>query len=106
MIKKILVSIYLFLLVPNVISADGITNPLKVNNVPDLIGIVIKALLGVVGSIALLMFIYGGFLWLTSGGNSEKIKNGKQTIIWAVLGLVLIFSAYTILNQIFTTLAK
>jgi hypothetical protein len=65
-----------------------------------IIGNVIKAALGIVGSIALLMMTYGGFLWLTAMGNSERIEKGKNTLIWAVLGLTVIFGAYAVTSYI------
>ena len=80
-------------------------NPLgNVENIPELIGKIIKGVLGLVGSLALLMFIYGGITWMTSGGNEEKIKKGKQILTWAVLGIVMIFTSYSILNLVFEIL--
>lgn len=74
-------------------------NPLGgTTDIRTIIGRVIKAALGISGSIALLMFVWGGMLWLTSGGSPERIKKGKDAIVWAVLGLVLIFGSYAILN--------
>ncbi len=67
-------------------------------DIPEIIARVIKAVLGIVGSIGLLMFIYGGFLWLTAGGSDEKVKKGREVLVWAVIGLATIFSAYAILN--------
>jgi hypothetical protein len=67
-----------------------------------LIGKVINAALGVVGSLALLMFIYGGFTWMLAAGNNEKVEKGKNILIWATLGLVVIFSAYAIVNFVLT----
>jgi hypothetical protein len=78
--------------------AVELVNPLGVKDLPTLIGRVIKAILGVVGSIALLMFIYGGFLWLTSAGSVQKVDSGKKVITWAVIGLVVIFLSYTMVN--------
>lgn len=69
-------------------------------DVQTLIGRVIKAGLGITGSIALLMFVYGGFLWLTAGGSPEKIKQGKSIFVWAVLGLTVIFGSYIFVNYI------
>lgn len=69
-----------------------------------IIGNIIKAALGIVGSIALLMLTYGGYRWLTAMGNSEKVEKGKDTVIWAALGLTLIFGAYAITNYIITKL--
>jgi len=72
--------------------------------VQRVIGSVIRALLGIVGSIALLMIIYGGFLWLTSQGNSERIQKGKSVLVWAVMGLALIFAAYAITSYVIDAL--
>ena len=55
-------------------------------------------ILGIVGSLALLMFVYGGVVWIFSAGNTEMISKGKNIIIGAVIGLVLVFSAYTIIQ--------
>jgi type IV secretory pathway VirB2 component (pilin) len=81
-------------------------NPLGVDNIPDLIGKIIQGVLGVVGSMALLMFIFGGITWMTSGGNEEKIKKGKQIIVWAIFGIVIIFTSYSILNLVFEILGS
>jgi len=63
-----------------------------------LIGQVINAVLGIVGSLALVMFIYGGLTWMTAAGNKEKIQKGKDILIWATIGLIIIFSAYAIVK--------
>lgn len=101
---KALILVAVLSLFPRIAAAQGdgvaLTNPLGTSDVRVIIGRVIQAALGLSGSIALLMIIYGGFLWLTSGGNTEKIEQGKKILIWAVLGLVVLFSAYTITNAI------
>lgn len=61
-----------------------------------LIGRVINFAMGLVGSLALLMFVYGGFLWMTSSGNEEKVDQGKRILIWATAGLALIFFSYAL----------
>lgn len=79
--------------------APSLPNPLGGStDLRTIIARVINAALGISGSIALLMFVWGGMLWLTSGGSPERIQKGKNTIVWAVLGLVLIFGSYAILN--------
>ena len=55
-------------------------------------------ILGIVGSLALLFFIYGGFTFLISAGNSAKVDEGKKIIVGAVIGLVLVFSSYLIIQ--------
>ncbi len=61
-------------------------------------------ILGIVGSLALLMFIYGGFMFILSGGNAEKTSQGKQILINAVIGLVIVFTSYTIIQFSITSL--
>lgn len=73
-------------------------NPSGTSDVPHILGNVLRALFGVLGSIALLMFIYGGFLWLTSGGAAEKIQKGKETMVWAILGIAIIFASFAIVS--------
>ena len=77
-------------------------NPLSVESVPDLINNVIKAILGIVGAVALLYLVLGGLTWLTSQGNPEKVKKGRETLVWAILGLSMIFFSYVILNYVFS----
>mgnify|MGYP000329909870 CR=1 FL=1 len=86
--------------------AQKLRNPLKTSSIPELIGIVINAILGIVGSIALVMFVYGGLQWMLSGGNADRVKAGRQTFVWAILGLVVIFTSYIIVRTIFNTIAK
>src|SRR3989339_164984 len=70
----------------------------KDSGVQVLIGRVINAALGVVGSLALLMFVYGGLLWMASGGNDEKVKQGREILIWATAGLALVFFSYVLVR--------
>jgi hypothetical protein len=48
------------------------------------------------GVAALVVFIYGGLLWMTSAGNSQKVSDGKNAIVGAVIGIVIVLSAYVI----------
>ncbi|MFZ5364645.1 MAG: pilin [Patescibacteria group bacterium] len=70
------------------------------SSMPTLVGNILKVFLGVIGSLALVLFIYGGVLWLTSGGSEDKLKKARGTMIWAVLGLVVIFSSYAIVSAV------
>jgi len=70
-----------------------------------------KYILGLVGSLSLLMFVYGGFLIMTqgqtvteSGGKSTTINKGRNVIKTAVVGLVIVFSAYLIIDFVLKSL--
>lgn len=79
--------------------------PLSDISVPKAFGRIISGILGIVGSVALLMFVYGGIRWMTAAGNPEAIKQAKQTIVYAVLGLVAIFGAYLIIGFLISNFA-
>ncbi len=79
---------------PKTPCATCLTNPLSADSPQALIGIIINSVMGVVGSLALIMFIFGGFTWMTSGGSAEKIKKGRDILIWSAIGLVVIFASY------------
>ena len=72
--------------------------------IAEFIGTIIGYLLGFLGIGALLVFIYGGIILLTSSGESGKIEKAKGAIANAILGLALVFSSYLILNLIVGTL--
>ncbi len=79
-------------------------NPLGETDVRIILGTVIKGFLSIIGSLALVMFIYGGMFWLTSAGNPDRIKKGREIIVWATLGLVVVFAAYAIVSALINAL--
>lgn len=85
-----------------------IGNPLgdNIKTPQQLIGRIINTALGLVGSLALLMFIYGGFMWMTAAGNDDRIKKGKETLTWATLGLIVIFSSYALVSYLIKNVIK
>lgn len=60
------------------------------------VAFIIRVLLGVVGTVLLVLNIYAGFLWMTAGGNEEQVTSAKTTIRNATIGLVIVLSAYSI----------
>lgn len=87
--------------------AAALNNPLGANvtSPDDIVSNVIKVFLGIVGAIALLIIIYGGFELLISAGNQEKVDKGKKALTWAVIGLVVVFGSYGITTAIFNAIA-
>ncbi|MBD3311355.1 MAG: hypothetical protein GF349_02560 [Candidatus Magasanikbacteria bacterium] len=66
-----------------------------------LIGRAIKAVLQVMGSIALIMFIYGGVMWMTARGNAQRVDKAINTLVWSALGVVVILASYAIVDFVF-----
>lgn len=80
----------------------ALDNPLGNNSsdVHTVIQNIIKALLGLVGVLALVMFIIGGFKVMTAQGDGKKAQAGFQTLLWATVGLIIIFASRILLNTI------
>ncbi len=57
-----------------------------------------RYLFTVIGALALIMFVYGGFTLILSQGNAEKVKKGTGIIVAAVIGLVIMFGAYMLVS--------
>lgn len=70
-------------------------------NINDLLLIFIQfgnLTLGVIGTFAFVFFVYGGFVMITSFGNSERVKRGRDILIAAIVGILISFSAYALIN--------
>jgi len=64
-----------------------------------------QLLFKIAGAVALLMFIAGGFMLIISSGNQTYVDRGKEILRAAVIGLVIIFTAWIIINLIIVLLA-
>lgn len=60
------------------------------------IGQIIGIALSLVGVVFLVLMVYGGFIWMTAAGDSEKIKKAKGIIINAVIGIIIVLASYAI----------
>lgn len=67
------------------------------------ISTIINTVLGFLGIIALVVVLLGGFKWMTSGGNDEKIKKAKGTLMAGVTGLIIVLAAYVIVGFVVDT---
>jgi hypothetical protein len=57
---------------------------------------VIRSFMGLLGLVAVVIILLGGFKWMTAAGADEKVQEAKKLIISGVIGLVIILSAYGI----------
>jgi hypothetical protein len=48
----------------------------------------------ILGVVALVFFVYGGFIWVISAGDSNKIKQGQQILIGTIVGMIIVLAAY------------
>ena len=59
---------------------------------------IINVILGLLGIIFIVLTLYSGFTWMTAGGNESKAESARKILFSAVIGLVIILSAFTITN--------
>jgi uncharacterized membrane protein YidH (DUF202 family) len=76
--------------------AAGEANLVETRTIPTLIGTIIGSVLTVMGVLFFLLSVYGGFLWMTARGNEERVTRGKNTIIAAVIGMIIIVASYAV----------
>lgn len=73
---------------------------LSTSSPTDLALNILSVFLGLIGLIDVCVIIYAGFTILISQGNPEKVKSGRDTLVWAVVGSIIIFSALGIVLYI------
>lgn len=75
-------------------------------SVTDLIKQIINILSVIIGAIAVVMIIIGGFRYVTSAGNAEGTKAARNTILYAIVGLVVVALAQIIVHFVLNTVAN
>lgn len=66
------------------------------SNLAAIIGGIVKAAIGTLGIIFVVLIVYAGFLWMTARGEEDKVTKAKDTIQRSVIGLVIVIAAYAI----------
>lgn len=85
------------------LQADAATslNPLNFTSLTNLVGRLTKANFMNIGAVAMIMYIWAGFLWMTAQGNSERVGKAKLILIWTTLGVVVILASYMLVSFVF-----
>lgn len=65
---------------------------------------VTNTILYIVGIVAVIMLIVGGIKYVVSGGDSKKVTDAKNTVLYAIIGLVIAFLAFAIVNFVISAL--
>jgi hypothetical protein len=63
---------------------------------PEIIGGIIKTALSIMGIVAAILIIYAGYVWMTARGKEERVTKAKETLEAAVIGLIIIMAAYAL----------
>jgi hypothetical protein len=68
------------------------------DELPSMAMIIVNTMLFVLGLAAVVMIVIGGIYYATSGGDAAKVKTGKETILYSVVGLIIALLAFSIVN--------
>ncbi len=69
---------------------------LGTRSLQETIASIIRVVLSLLGIVALVIVLMGGFKWMTAGGSDEKVKEAKKTIFQGIIGLAIVLSAFAI----------
>ena len=65
---------------------------------------VIRSGLGLLGTVAIVIVLWGGILWMTAGGDTDRVGKAKKVLFSGIIGMIIILSAFAIsqfvLNQL------
>lgn len=86
-------------------AAGSKSNP-NPDNLETLIARVINIFSVIIGVVAVIMLIYGGFRYITSAGNDAGVQAAKNTIIYAIIGLVVVALAQVIVKFVLTNVSS
>lgn len=73
-------------------------------NLTETIASLIRTAMGFLGVIAVIITLYGGFLWMTAAGNDDKVKQAKKVMISGIIGLIIVVAAYSLASFVITQL--
>ena len=79
-------------------AARGTGMPAELFGSAGVITTLTNILLFVVGALAVVMLIVGGLRYVVSGGNSNNVTAAKNTVLYAIVGLVVAFLAFAMIN--------
>jgi uncharacterized membrane protein len=75
-------------------------------DLPTIISSIITTIMAILGVIAVLIFLWGGFIWMTAAGDDDKVKKAKDMIISSIIGLAIIFTSWAIANFVIGSLSS
>lgn len=81
-------------------AGNAVCQSKSTDTAPKLIGTLVNVLLYLVGALAVIMIIWAGITYTTSTGDSGKVTRAKNTLTYSIVGLVVAFLAYAIVNWV------
>lgn len=95
-----LIILALLMLEPVVSNASKIVDPLGGKTAGEIINAIMSLLVVIGTGVTVIMIIWGGIQYMTSGGNEQRTTSAKKTIIWAIIGFSILISAKFIIQAV------
>lgn len=91
-----------------VYAADTATiqNPIKAENISQLVDFIFSLVLQIGVPIAVIMLIYSGFMFVMARGNPEQLKTARTSFMWTVIGTAILLGASVISGVITSTIGQ
>jgi hypothetical protein len=86
-------------------AARGSSQPADLFGAGGVITTITNTLLFIVGALSVIMIIVGGLRYVVSGGNAASVTAARNTILYAVVGLVIAFLAFAAINFVLGTVS-
>jgi TRAP-type C4-dicarboxylate transport system permease small subunit len=86
------------LVIPFLVVHPALAASADVTQVQNFIRSIIKIVAGLAGLVATGFFVVGGFGYITSSGNPERLHQAKHTLIYSAVGLAIVIAAFVISN--------
>lgn len=86
--------------------ADTAQGDETATDLPDVFRLIVNIILFLVGAVAVIMLVIGGFKYVVSGGDTNAVESAKNTILYAVIGIVVAFLAYAAVNFVLSGLEE
>jgi len=81
-------------------TGDAVGQVASLNCLPALFSNLVNVALAFAGTVAVIMIIWSGIRFIRSGGDAKQAQGARQTLTWAIIGLIIILLAFAILNLI------
>jgi len=72
----------------------------------ETIAMLLNQAMGLLGIIAVVVILYGGFVWMLSGGDDEKVKKAKDTMVSGIIGIVIVLTSFSLANFIINSILQ
>ncbi|MDO8492928.1 MAG: TrbC/VirB2 family protein [bacterium] len=105
--KSLISTIIVSVVVPCIsLAVDTLENPLKdeYSDFPKLLEAFLDIMLALGTPIVVFFFVYAGFMFVTSGGDTKKLETAKSAFFWTVVGASLVLGAKVILSILNSTI--